>query len=671
GVRQAAVPAVAGSGLHRQYGFHSESADTQLGQVLVCLSSNPLLLPAERTKNRARFMIFLVWVTSGLWLIPIFSWHRLVNGVHNPGDGMRPEYKESFPLKVVTGFLTSLSIIRHVLSVRPDFSGDQKEDLPAAALDCSDSTAAAASSIVLEPLLPASSAARSEAGEPSAAGQLADGHAQYIYDEMIVDRTTERVQLLLLREPCSRIRGSESCSRCLDSIDQAGASIGVAATVPVEAAPASGTSNGEFSSPLKQPSMKPNENRSSKSRFKLSNSLKRRLKRPRQLGVIMGAFTACFCPTLSSSIVVVAFCPDCVSSELMLALTWFMSYQLSKSAGMATSSSDFHLPSIRQGGGSQRPSSAASTSSSVSNVHDFRQAVASSQQKPFRSRRAGRAGIAAGRPAAEEAAAASRREARSSSRESARSVHSHFADFLELLTVEETRMASCPSTAYIRVGGGYRHSFWYIKVLLEEIELARHQALIRQKRLETIAEGSECWLLRRPSSLVRKYLSKEDAQNLQGFDKEEQKAIKTVVRTKSGRVIEKIVYVSRDEYDKIQRGEVDANAVLRRRLNLKDGEQEVERPQDAHHHDQDQNKERSDYREEEVLVSDEDYQKLKEGKADLSKVLGKYLSKDEGEVEGWSAPQKEAMKVIKTYVRTKSGKLVEKTILMTEDEFQK
>uniref|UniRef100_A0A1I8G1H7 G_PROTEIN_RECEP_F1_2 domain-containing protein n=1 Tax=Macrostomum lignano TaxID=282301 RepID=A0A1I8G1H7_9PLAT len=342
--------------------------------------SNPLLYLPKRTKNRARFMIFLVWVTSGLWLIPIFSWHRLVNGgVYTiPEMECDPEYKESFPLKVVTGIfnffiplfvmyflygrifleirkrsdlekfqsmrrnggrhtgggsrccrdeLESTTIANGGCSGSPRNSPVVTQDLPAAALDCSDSTAAAASSTVLEPLLPASSAARSEAGEPSAAGQLADGHAQYIYDEMIVDRTTERVQLLLLREPCNRIRGSESCSRCMDSIDQAGASIGVAATVPVEAAPASGTQQRRIqftleaavSEPSKQ--TKPNENRSSKSRFKLSNSLKKEIKAAKQLGVIMGAFTACFMPYFVI-FVVVAFCPDCVSSELMLALTW-------------------------------------------------------------------------------------------------------------------------------------------------------------------------------------------------------------------------------------------------------------------------------------------------------------------------------------------------------------
>uniref|UniRef100_A0A1I8I866 Reverse transcriptase domain-containing protein n=1 Tax=Macrostomum lignano TaxID=282301 RepID=A0A1I8I866_9PLAT len=283
------------------------------------------------------------------------------------------------------------------------------------------------------------------------------------------------------------------------------------------------------------------------------------------------------------------------------------------------------------------------------------------------------------------------------------SVHSHFADFLGVAYGGRDPDGFLPKHRYIRVGGGYRHSFWYIKVLLEEIELARHQALIRQKRLETIAEGNiravKTYIRTKsgrmvekvifmseddyqnfqqfvqqggdPSSLVRKYLSKEDAQNLQGFDKEEQKAIKTVVRTKSGRVIEKIVYVSRDEYDKIQRGEVDANAVLRRRLNLKDGEQLEKWSAPKMRTITTRIRTKSGrIIEKKVLVSDEDYQKLKEGKADLSKVLGKYLSKDDGEVEGWSAPQKEAMKVIKTYVRTKSGKLVEKTILMTEDEFK-
>ena len=66
-----------------------------------------------------------------------------------------------------------------------------------------------------------------------------------------------------------------------------------------------------------------------------------------------------------------------------------------------------------------------------------------------------------------------------------------------------------------------------------------------------------------------------------------------------------------------------------------------------------------------ILVSKEEYEELqriaREG-GDPSKILGKYMSKDE-KVESWtkvSPPQKpqKPMKVVKTMVRTKSGRLV-------------
>lgn len=47
------------------------------------------------------------------------------------------------------------------------------------------------------------------------------------------------------------------------------------------------------------------------------------------------------------------------------------------------------------------------------------------------------------------------------------------------------------------------------------------------------------------------------------------------------------------------------------------------------------------------------------------------MSMDEGaKIESWEKQKKEAMKVIKTMVKTKSGRLVEKIILMTEAEFR-
>lgn len=40
------------------------------------------------------------------------------------------------------------------------------------------------------------------------------------------------------------------------------------------------------------------------------------------------------------------------------------------------------------------------------------------------------------------------------------------------------------------------------------------------------------------------------------------KAIKTFIRTKSGRLIEKLVYVSKSDYDKIKSGAMDSSAIL-------------------------------------------------------------------------------------------------------------
>lgn len=54
------------------------------------------------------------------------------------------------------------------------------------------------------------------------------------------------------------------------------------------------------------------------------------------------------------------------------------------------------------------------------------------------------------------------------------------------------------------------------------------------------------------------------------------KAIKTYVRTKSGRLKEKLVYVSKSDYDKIKSGQIDSDQVmdvLRKYVKTEDGEQ--------------------------------------------------------------------------------------------------
>lgn len=90
------------------------------------------------------------------------------------------------------------------------------------------------------------------------------------------------------------------------------------------------------------------------------------------------------------------------------------------------------------------------------------------------------------------------------------------------------------------------------------------------------------------------------------------KAIKTMVRTKSGRLIEKTIFVSAEDYDKMIKGGGDPNEILK-----------------------------------------------------------KYMQGEDVTIESWKKTEGNPMKVVKTYVRTKSGRLIEKTVMLTEDEYKK
>ena len=64
-----------------------------------------------------------------------------------------------------------------------------------------------------------------------------------------------------------------------------------------------------------------------------------------------------------------------------------------------------------------------------------------------------------------------------------------------------------------------------------------------------------------------------------------------------------------------------------------------------------------------------EYEAIKEGKIDANQVLKKYVKTKEGEtLDGWGEAE---MKTIKTFVRTKSGKLVEKTIVVSKEDYEK
>ncbi|XP_074645814.1 uncharacterized protein LOC141902071 [Tubulanus polymorphus] len=262
----------------------------------------------------------------------------------------------------------------------------------------------------------------------------------------------------------------------------------------------------------------------------------------------------------------------------------------------------------------------------------------------------------------------------------------------------------CEGHKYIRVGGGYRHSYLFVRAMLEEIEFQRQQELIRQARLEAIQEKSvraiktyirtksgrliekiifmneedyQAFLKAQaegkdPSEFIKKYLSKEEADNLESFEKEEQKAIKTYIRTKSGRLIEKLVYVSKSEYEAMKRGDIDAKDLLKKYIQVKDGET-IEGWGEAKMRTITTTVRTKSGRlvTKTIQISEEDYQAMMKGGKDVNDILRKYGAIAEGEtLEGWEPVKPAGMKVVKTYIRTKSGRLIEKTILMTEEEYK-
>lgn len=238
--------------------------------------------------------------------------------------------------------------------------------------------------------------------------------------------------------------------------------------------------------------------------------------------------------------------------------------------------------------------------------------------------------------------------------------------------------------------------------MLEQIELERQQALLIKQRLEAIDEGAQSnvraiktYIRTKSGRLVekivflsedeyreflkggenaekilKKNLTEEEAAGLQSWEKEEQKAITTLIRTKSGRLIKKTVYVSKDEYEKIKKGKLDVKDVMKKYI--KDSEGIVEGWEESEMKAVKTLVRTKSGRliEKTILVSKEDYEQLKAG-GDASKILGKYMStKDGAKIEGWKKDPGPAMKAVKIKVRTKSGRLIEKTILMSEKEYK-
>lgn len=170
-------------------------------------------------------------------------------------------------------------------------------------------------------------------------------------------------------------------------------------------------------------------------------------------------------------------------------------------------------------------------------------------------------------------------------------------------------------------------------------------------------------------AILSKYLTKEEAEGLESWDKDEVKAIKTYIRTKSGRLIEKLVYVSKEDYDAITSGQADAKDLLKKYA--KEGET-IEGWDEAKMKTIKTFVRTKSGRliEKTIMISQEDYDKMIKDGMDPSEILAKYLPLEEGQtLESWQS--NEPMKAIKTMVRTKSGRLIEKTIYVSAEDYDR
>ena len=70
-----------------------------------------------------------------------------------------------------------------------------------------------------------------------------------------------------------------------------------------------------------------------------------------------------------------------------------------------------------------------------------------------------------------------------------------------------------------------------------------------------------------PSEILKKYMTLAEGETIEGWQSgEPMKAIKTLIRTKSGRLIEKTIYISADDYDRMMKEGADPNAILNKYL---------------------------------------------------------------------------------------------------------
>ena len=171
-------------------------------------------------------------------------------------------------------------------------------------------------------------------------------------------------------------------------------------------------------------------------------------------------------------------------------------------------------------------------------------------------------------------------------------------------------------------------------------------------------------------SLLKKYA--KEGETIEGWDEAKMKTIKTYVRTKSGRLVEKTIMISQEDYDAMIKEGKDPADIIKKYIPLGDGET-LESWQSAEPMKAIKTMVRTKSGrlvEKTIYVSADDYDKLTKGGGDMNEILGKYMKDEDGKIESWKKADPTPMKVVKTYVRTKSGRLIEKQVLLTEDEYK-
>ncbi|XP_070572862.1 trichohyalin-like [Ptychodera flava] len=102
--------------------------------------------------------------------------------------------------------------------------------------------------------------------------------------------------------------------------------------------------------------------------------------------------------------------------------------------------------------------------------------------------------------------------------------------------------AECEKHKYLRIGGGFRHSYWYIRGILDVIE--------EEQRLAA-------------EEAMRKYQEEQERLEEERRQREVPKRrVKTYVRTKSGRKIKQYHYFTEDEYKEFKKDDKTARKML-------------------------------------------------------------------------------------------------------------